>query len=137
MRTHPGVEAIAKASGSSGASSLEGYLEVKDGQPVRLHSSLEGGVIWELDPSSVLYEHEIEGSNGKSRVYVDAEIPAKLTVTLIWNDHTSGTACRGGTQICWDRYGPLADGSYIIIAIPCGSCLGGDTSGDAGVFEAI
>ena len=49
MKTHPTIAALRKAGVTDGQRAIEGYLEVDGGGTVRVHSSLEGGVAWEVD----------------------------------------------------------------------------------------
>jgi hypothetical protein len=122
MKTHPALAAIAKTT-NDGARAVEGYLEVGGDNVIRVHSSLEGGPVWELESADVLHEEEVPGSNGKARLYVGRDARVRMTVSLRLNEEGTGTQCgSSGTMYCWRRI-PVGNGSYVVIYEPCGSCI--------------
>lgn len=123
MKTHPTLAALAKAKVTAEPRTIEGYLEVEDRGAVRIHSSLTGGVTWEVDPADVLHDEELRDTNGKSRVYITPSASVKLIAILrLPADDASGTHCGdSGIMYCWRRI-RTSDGTIIIIMEPCGSC---------------
>lgn len=123
MKTHPAIARLGKAQAEGPVGVLEGFLEVEDDGLVRVHASLGGGLVWEVPRGAVVHHEEISGTGGKTKLVLSPDASVRTTFTARASSLQDGTYCGGsGTMYCWSRV-RLPGGIYVIVMVPCGSCL--------------